>query len=172
MRTVSGVKAAYSQLSQAIQKAQVSNGPLNTWTTTSIEEFYNILKPNMQILKECKFGTGCFPNVIYRNLNGHNYENIEENNEIFKFILNNGTSVGILYFANGTGANIWFDINGKKGPNQWGRDLFLLTVWTNTGKIAIAQATSNDCYLDYRGWYCAKWILEHGNTDYPKNKPE
>ncbi|MBR6163283.1 hypothetical protein IKQ26_05305 [bacterium] len=170
-RTVSGVKTAYSKLAQAIQKAQISNGSLTTWSVDSPEDIFKLVKPNLQIMKECGYGSGCFPDVTYKYLDNREYINIDTRGDIYKFILNDGTLVVILIHRNKQGMNFWFDINGPKGPNQWAKDLFLFPVDFTTGKISVTD-NSYECYKDNTGLGCAGWILKYNNTDYPATTPE
>lgn len=67
------------------------------------------------------------------------------------------------------------DINGNKGPNTYGKDLFFLKLDTkNEGaylKWIDNDKVLNDCSKSLAptitaGESCSYWILRHGNMDY------
>ena len=90
---------------------------------------------------------------------------------------------GILqYYTNGF---INVDINGKKGPNQWGYDVFqfplpsyqysqpfkgnLYPTWSTAAHYnSRGPANCNKFIEDNVGTSCSEWIIKHGNMDYLK----
>ena len=79
---------------------------------------------------------------------------------------------GIYHF---TGILLYIDINGRKGPNVWGRDMFLANIDTQTGKFVWHGYSSSRSYLkdtcggDYAN-YCGALIWKDGyeiKDDYP-----
>ncbi|MBQ8168175.1 prepilin-type N-terminal cleavage/methylation domain-containing protein [bacterium] len=118
----------------------------------------------------------------YKNLNGEDYYTKEGRLRIF------GQDGMIYYFAmqesgeghsyNGIGVvsyAIEIDVNGKNGPNQYGRDLFELTLLENGQVIfhgtkewdeQIGLYWSSRCNVDgthtYEGDYCGARIFENG----------
>ncbi len=70
--------------------------------------------------------------------------------------LSNGMTVFLKPDSTGTDENgIWYffefiiyiDINGKKGPNVWGRDMFSARIDTKNGKFAWPSSTASRNYL-------------------------
>ena len=59
---------------------------------------------------------------------------------------------------------IFYDVNGTKGPNTWGRDVFYFAVKSNE----IVPAKQNDCNKNSNGDGCANYILLNENMDYLK----
>ncbi len=89
-------------------------------------------------------------------------------------IIANGGVYGFAYRGPGelsnTYANIYYDINGTKSPNTYGKDIFLFYVTensiipcgsTNETKFAFA----NNCYHGY-GVACTAWVIYNENMDY------
>ena len=68
---------------------------------------------------------------------------------------------------------IYADINGKKQPNQWGKDIFLFYL-TDKGIVPLggdtwysAYSHNNSCSdTTKNGNGCAAWVLYKGNMDY------
>lgn len=59
------------------------------------------------------------------------------------YVLMDGTILMSAYNGDG-GYNFAYDINGKKGPNKWGYDIFVFAIVNNTktGQSSITQLTT------------------------------
>ena len=140
-------KTAFSIMSQATNQLIADNdGNLagNCFVgDLQQEQVLNCYAGKLSIIKNCGTGTGCFPDVMYKYLNGSDWANINHYNR-GKAILNNGMSV---YFFDDNGdcstdygdgpmnytcGGIMADVNGFNGPNTIGRDLFRMYI-TKTG---------------------------------------
>ena len=100
---------------------------------------------------------------------------IELSNGMTVFLRSNSTAVdenGIFYFM---GFLIYIDINGRKGPNVFGRDTFLANIDTQKGKFGWYGSSSSRsslkdaCGGDYAN-YCGALIWKDGyeiKDDYP-----
>lgn len=174
-KIVSQVKENFSILAQAT--ASINNdcggdiagcisNPGNG--TASIGEVANLYKAKLSLAKDCTDGSaGCFPNLIYKrldNLNGTNFESGGYSNA--RFVLANGTSVAFAW--NGVGYiyfYVYFDINGTKGPNQYGKDWFGSYYNANT-KTYTPGPANGDCSTANVGGSCAVNIMRDGDITY------
>lgn len=193
--TVTTLKKTYSTLSQAYKLAEQEYGTPDLWGMTSAAGSYyqmlSYLVPYLKVDKDCTDGSmGCFPpNVMYRYLAAAqgNYAMINNLPDRPKIRLIDGTLIqGSLVSSNcGTYwgptnslgnvcASYNVDINGNKGPNQFGKDTFTFLL-TKFGVIpagaqqqTAGQYFSNDCkdQNSARAFGCTAWIIQNENMDY------
>lgn len=105
----------------------------------------------------------------YTMLNGSGYGMLAFNS----LILQDGTLINFFFYSSDIGfywaapASLSFtiDVNGKKGPNKIGRDIFFLYL-TNEGKILPTYANSDTCETDKSGHSCAYRIITEGKMNY------
>lgn len=66
---------------------------------------------------------------------------------------------------------IMYDVNGKKGPNVWGKDVFGFNVYTNKiepfGKNESPTVVESDCSRQGTGVYCSFAILQKNSSQEP-----
>ncbi len=135
--------------------------------------------------KNCGTAVGCFPEgVIYRYLNNTAWSSLYGRQDRVKLMLQDGTLFWILVhdcsYDAGDGAldgtvcaRIGVDLNGYKGPNQAGRDLFYFWV-TKNGSVyptGIVEDTyiytrSDSCNTNSYGEGCAYRVLKEGKINY------
>ena len=64
---------------------------------------------------------------------------------------------------------LMYDVNGKNGPNVWGKDVFGYNVYENKlepfGKNESVSAQKQDCSKNGSGLYCSNYYLIGGNFD-------
>ena len=185
--TVSKVKKIYSTFSDAIAQAQTLNGSVLSWdigtndSKAGAEKVYNYIAPNLQVSKYCGTTTStneaCFASQ-YKTLKGkyNAWTNVSNSDKFCKFILKDGTHVA--FWSNGKEKcsqddsvclSIMFDINGKKGPNRVGIDLFEIYVTGNKDLRYTYSDRSNCSFEDksnFNGSKCSYWIITHSNMDY------
>jgi type II secretory pathway pseudopilin PulG len=174
-RIVSQVKEDFSILAQA--SSAISNdcggdiagcitNPANG--AASIAEVAKFYRAKLSLAKDCIDGSsGCFPNVVYKRLDNSNGSNFESGGyPNSRFVLANGTSVafgwngaGYIYFY------VYFDINGAKGPNQYGKDWFAGYYNANTKTFTPGPA-NGDCSTTNVGTSCAVNIMRDGDIIY------
>ena len=185
--TVKKVQKFYSNLSNAYSLAIKDNGPANEWgmagdwSTQDTEKIYEILfKPYFKIAKNCgAYNSGqCITNANYKTLN-----NLDANSTVSTY----GTNRGYYKIALDDGAAVWwrgdsntpinaaifYDVNGKKEPNQWGKDLFAFAIKNDkvfphgiqSGTYSQYPFNSN-CQKTNQGYGCAAWVVYKGNMDY------
>ena len=140
---------------------------------TSAAVIYNKYKSYISTAKDCPKGTtGCLANN-YTRLNGTsaNYDSGSRNN----FIMADGTAISITAgdfsadcSAGGEGSNdvcqkILVDVNGSKGPNFIGKDVFMFALKND-------RLEPTGCDYDYcknrYGWGCTCRALREGALNY------
>ena len=64
---------------------------------------------------------------------------------------------------------LMYDVNGKKGPNAWGKDVFGYNVYENKiepfGKNESVSSQKQDCSKNGSGLFCSNYYLIGGNFD-------
>ena len=183
--TVSKVKKVYSVLSSSFSLAVANNGTPDKWNfkpgnEDGCKSFMNYILPYLKISKDCeKQNTGCVPDVIYKKLSGANHNNYasNEHNNYYKLILADGISMWIRTGNNAGCQNdeapfknvcavVFFDINGGKGPNVIGKDLFIYKILKD--KVVPNLEPTDDCNLNDTGFSCSSYILKNDNMNYLK----
>ena len=125
------IKKFVSVINQALISAENDLGPREDWVIgemSNSDSAYNFL--NTYIKPYIKSA-----DIEKRTLFGHNMATL-------RFVDGSQMSVKI-----GTCYDIWYDINGEKGPNEKGRDIFVFILCKNGG----CNFNSNQV----RGFYCA-----------------
>ena len=193
---VQKVKTAYSILNNAYKMCISENDTPDNWNWgktlpnwASPAPLEECIRPYLKIQKYCGTANGCAPhqhmsglNSMYKNLYG-SPSIYSEANRIGKAILSNGMSISYsnnIYINKDGSTNggwvtppIAIDINGLKGPNRVGYDLF----YFQTTRESVIPADYNNlnaahCDRTYDnansgcGSSCAEWIIKHGNMDY------
>ena len=206
--TVTQLKKAYTTISQALVMAQKDYGDMAGWgyvsgldaseTNSALNNFANkYLIPNIKKVENCPSGTSGRTKCSYEIYNRDGSLRVSANQSSYndyRFIMNDGMVVKLAYDNDG-GANhggvtkygyiifIMVDINGKKGPNIYGRDVFTLIIEPNSSKInmyGIGQTRENllngarGCKYDsnnkFSGGWCGGLIQYDGwqiKDDYP-----
>ena len=176
--TVKKVQKFYSNLSNAYNLAMKENGPASEWDITGMNAASAIkinemlFKPYFKIAKDC--GTynltgNCIKNTMYKTLSNADWYNYNLT-VYYKMVLEDGSAV---WFRGGEDIAIFYDANGIKEPNQWGKDLFVFYI--KNGKIFPAgiqsgeysmDAFDSNCNTTTVGKGCAAWVIYKGNMDY------
>ena len=191
--TVNRVKKVYSVLSQAFKMAVEENGTPDNWGLISgHNDSVTKLVPYLHVYKHCMDrNKNCFPIVKITSLDGSTNWNFNDfyNTLTGGFILNDGTFV-VTYYTHSTDCSreygtskmlkngcstIITDINGEKGPNRIGKDIFCFYLT----KYGIFPAGSKEdttlnmttkCNINVKngenGYACSAWLLLNENMDY------
>ena len=182
--TVNKVKKFYTTMAQSFQKAMVEYGDVDTWGITGNTQadaliIYNyLIKDNFKIMKDCGFynNGGCVYNGNYKLLNGSETGSYATSWIHYKILLNDGATVWMRGDVNGI-VNVFYDVNGQQGPNQWGKDLFSLHIqgdklfptgsetYYNNGNFT-NHFFDKSCKKNNTGYGCAAWVIHKGNMDY------
>ncbi|MBR1753692.1 type II secretion system protein [bacterium] len=188
---VSGLKKIYSTMSNAYSMAIANNGGSSDfgYNTTSgwyqdddgnsidatsrdnADIMFNAFKPYLKIAKECEHGqSGCFTENLKAYSGDFSWGNLATiQGGVRKFaLLQDGASVGFLSpqdnYSHGV---LYVDVNGLKGPNKAGVDVFQFITSTDSNKILLPESDftgETTCYSD--NLICGAWVLLNNNEDY------
>lgn len=184
------IKKMYGSLgnTMTLVRAQGGSPDLNEVGDDNLLELTNwfntFILNNMIVTKVCYNKSGCWHEKGVKLLNNstHPYDNkgIGWGHAVISAVLNDGTFICVDPLANG---NIWsyyrvrvnnpsgaglvmtFDINGSKGPNVMGKDVFV-SIFTENGYIPAYKDASdtekkNDCSKNGQGFSCLiKYLKE------------
>lgn len=190
---VTQLRKTYQILDAAFSTAVMENGTIDTWGTNGAKptpaEVWDVMKNYLKFQKVCGTNSGCWKSGNQYGIDGEESStNIDDSGLLPKAILSNGVSITIgIFLDHGDDENvkeaydILVDVNGIKGLNTYGNDIFGFTV-TNEGVI---KPVSLSMYYPYPtksggaiggipnckiiGVYCTGWVLKFGNMDYLKN---
>lgn len=195
--TVTALKKFYSTISQAYLMAKEEYGTPDMWfngeqggTVEGADVLSEKFTKYMKVTKNCHGDIGCFPDVVYKGIDGKEINNRNRATEtISKMLTAEGWSVYFfsysgatpLYMGKGVLEKVYgqinVDINGFKNPNVIGKDLFQFYICENgiipTGsqmQSAYSGSFPASCNTTScrDGWCfgCASWIIYNGNMDY------
>lgn len=188
----------YAVLSSGFNSAIHDNGAPDTWglvgsgDSTGLFNINLVLSQYFKMSQNCNTGSGCFPDVNYKNMKGVDSPNaLNQNTDYTKFKLADGTSVAVTQLNNDCSLDwgeqqlnnvcgiVLFDINGDKSPNTYGEDLFGFAL-TQQGVVplgapiqtngypfsAFCSQNSNANFKYENGLSCTAWALYNKNMDY------
>ncbi len=168
--TVTRLKKAYSILSQAYTSASSENinitewGLGEKWSQEGAKNIAEKLIPYLKVTKDCGFEKGCFPaNVTYKYFDGTTWYGIDSATRPYKLILADGTLIAIESL--GTRGKVFVDINGFKGPNQDGKDLFSFILEKNT-VVPFGDPEGKSGVTFGRNQGYTAWVIYNENMDY------
>ena len=135
---VVGLKKAYNTLKAVEREARQEHGPMENWSWSGSSgaptaDFEKYFLPHLDVIKNCGATEekGCFAEGIirlkgswYGNYNSHHYYRIVTSDGMSWAYEKTGwttQTVGIFYV----------DVNGLKGPNRLGRDIFEFWVYSS-----------------------------------------
>ncbi len=138
-------KESYSILNQAMTAALNDNGgPFEGFSSKTVMK--DTFKPYLKYVKDCATPTVgiCWANNV-KQPNGGSTSGWEDNpgliltNGMFIRFYQNNSSLGCaqtIYYSTGECGQIQVDVNGMKGPNVTGKDVFAVHVLSNSLKPA------------------------------------
>ena len=202
--TITKLKKFMSVMNSAITMSINDNGPIDSWnlstdaynedtgtslTPESIEARNAFIKkyilPYVKYTKFCEYGSpNCYEYDRY-SLDGTKFSYFTERllladgSVINGFWINNkdcNSKYGDTKMLNSICGEIFFDTNGRKGPNKTGEDVFMFN-FTKYGVIPMgtAQQTAGNTFDDYcnkgktdriNGYGCTAWVIYNENMDY------
>ena len=128
---------------------------------TSDQSFF---KQYFNIAKDCGTGTGCFA-TSYSALANENMTFFPNTaTGYYKVILSSGASLGLRKNTGSNYSTLIVDVNGLKGPNKSGRDLFMMYIY-HDDPIAPRGVNADYCQrpnLLPQYLYCFAKIVEDG----------
>ncbi len=182
-RTVTKLKKAYSVMNQAHRLAEVDNGPYETWDIEMSESSYyqKYINPYFKAksLRSCGGGNNnycSYKESGWKMLDGTATQTgicagatfITTDNIVYAYraATTDGEGNPVVY------TNVFVDINGPKGPNYIGKDVFIFNRnkkgITPLGLGSSISTINQKCHDD--GYYCAAKIMADGweiKDDYP-----
>ncbi len=177
--TVVKVKRMYSVLSQAYTMYLQEGGyTLLQVNSNSAKIAFNVFKPYLKVMKDCgtSRGAGCISTDLYLLKSGGKHNVSYSSSNYYKVILTDGSSI---WFRGGGNNAYWidvfYDVNGPKGPNRWGYDLFEFLI--NNSDVApggvpdrgVSGGFNENCASkNSTGFGCAAWVVYKENMDYLK----
>ena len=166
----------------------------SSWQTSNTSYFRNMLIPYLKVQKKCECVSYCMggyssAGAVTQGCNASYWKNLNKTintdggapftNGHYAVSLQNGMSImvdsGTLNLLDGNVAEgrgtISVDINGLKGPNTLGYDIFLFTGKVIPGNWSSYWSTVNTQNENCRrtsnvGKGCAYWVIYKGNMDY------
>lgn len=131
------LRKIYSEISQALKMAEVEYGEMGSWDFGGCEDnlcatksfFDNYLK--LKYIKKCIPVTSeCWSNTLLPDGSISDFTSTRTYGQQSSVITASGYSLyaQIASINNSLANNILVDINGKKGPNKLGRDVFMFTI--------------------------------------------
>ncbi len=190
---------SYNTISNALNLAVSENGDPSGWASASAENngydvdvtqtiLDKILLPNLKVIKTCSLSNAsdCVSLNSYKYLGGGDSMseevldelNMEDSNVDFILVLADGSIVMTSASADlsRVGIEFFIDVNGPKGPNVFGRDLFELEYIhdSETRKYSLTTAEDwdadddecNPANPDASGWSCTSRLLQQGAMNY------
>ena len=169
-QTVAQLKTAYSLFSRAIFRAAADNEAPVHWNYNDATSFSNeYIFPYMNIIKDCGFHSEavfCYGNLDDEKNMLHLLNGDVVNSAGYKsFILSNGMGVLIRLGHGSAGATsfikFYVDVNGKKGNNILGKDVFAFSMRPDWGDRYIftvgvnganSSGVNNSSYLKDRDY--------------------
>jgi len=182
---VTGLKKAYNTLRAVEREAIQKYGPMENWTWSTGEDptadFEKYFLPHFDVLKNCGATTeeGCFAEELTV-LSGSSMSH-RNTAEYYKIVTSDGISWAYykVGFTNPLQVRGHFivDVNGLKGPNRLGRDIFEFQVYPSSLGIKphgsyYADSTTPiptsvvDAECNTSGNYCAAKVLSEGAMNY------
>ena len=175
---VAKVKKIYSNLNDALGRAQSVYGPVNEWfvndttETAQVTRFGERVTEFMKVSKNCGVATnqGRFSIKNVRFIDGQDAGgSVDTRPSLYKIILADGTAVAMK------NTSFQVDIDGpNKGQNQLGTDIFLF----RNGDDGIVTPFAPDNFSEYldgsknsimkNGNKASAWVINYDNMDYLK----
>lgn len=183
--TVVKLKKMHSTLAQAylMNKAHdgVTLGVSQIDNDSAAKEIADVFVPYLKIHKDCKnTEKGCMFSGTYKHKNGNAHAKYDVGGAgAYRVLLADGASIWFRRTKstnNTTGAityydTIYYDLNGPKDPNIWGKDLFYFQILNDT-IVAVGDENTLNPFSTYckasdsTGQGCAAWVIKNGNMDY------
>lgn len=178
------VTTAYSCIDDLKCTGLFASGTTNTTLGDELIKYF-------QISKSCGIAAGqkCWPAGVDENYDGSSGStDMFDNSDYYKFVTADGMSVALLNYASlgmgdcvanwslsGKGnssqmcAIVMVDVNGLKGPNNYGRDVFNFRITNGKGALLYPGGGIDEsrpielCNNNNKsGYYCAGRIMEDG----------
>lgn len=182
---VAKVMKAYSDISDAIGRAEAVYGPVNDWVQLASNDVDMFNRMDERITEFMKISKTCGTNKNQGCIGKNFYDKTSNYVPIFSLIAGDSADLGYkVILADGMSLSIsavygtgdWlflFDIDGpNKGPSMLGKDIFSFTIVRNSSPtelipdLGVAPIEAlNNCF---QSGLCTEWVVNNGNLDYLK----
>ncbi len=183
--TVNRLKKEYSVISNAFVTSQAENGEMNTWgmgnlgntgngTKLLLPFYQNYIVKYLDVADDCGFNCIKQRNVKRYRLNGATWN--WYSNAKYIIYLKDGAVIALLADNNGVVWGIvrmYVDINGDRGPNVSGKDIFTILLETNgdsalklSGIATIRSTKNRNALLGNCRECCSKKVTATGLSSY------
>jgi prepilin-type N-terminal cleavage/methylation domain-containing protein len=136
LRTAAKKEFAIAQTVYNLAATENGSGFSNFFWGTSSYTKFNAIKEKMNVVKSCDYGTNTFGNCWakdgvgmpgYNNINIAKFDNSSTaQGTNASFVAGDGSFWMLYCYTATTGYDrIAVDVNGNKGPNDWGEDVFI-----------------------------------------------
>lgn len=164
---VAKVKKIYQNLTDAFGRAKSVYGPYTEWCISldSVhcnERVMQRITEFMKISKNCGTSANCMPSII-KYLTG---TETGLTDDAYKCITADGTAIGF-----DDDGEIVVDIDGLKGSNFYGKDIFRFYLDKDDDELHPFAPTDEDRLKEMCFKYgdeCAGWVIQNENLDYLK----
>ena len=175
---VAKVKKIYQNLDDAIGRATAVYGPVNEWfindntASAQITRFGDRVTEFMKVSKNCGVTTNqrCFSNAQAKTISGllGSIEDEDTKDIAYKFQVADGTSFS--FKLHGDSVLLNFNIDGPKGKNVLGNDVFCLRINDSDNVIHNLNPNVNISALMTTGYgeEATSWVINYDNMDYLK----
>ncbi len=177
-QTISKLRKAWSTINQAYNNSQALNGMYQTWDKAAdigtAEYFSRYWRPYLKVAKVCTSYSDCGykSSAPWKNARGEDTGTaVVATDARTTFLTGDGVLFVIFTISGGSGNvivnnNIFIDLNGARGPNQCGKDLFYFTR-TDKGILPYCYSGSasyinNNCSKTQSGYCCAAKLALDG----------
>ena len=128
---VTQLHKVYSEFQQAAVQYMTDKNALNLreagLTTNAAVDTW--VKNSFKVIQDCSAAPeNCFAIGEYRYMNGNAIDIF--GNKVNQYVISDGTALYVTSVGDGR-VNVWVDLNGKKGPNIIGRDVFAMMLSNN-----------------------------------------
>lgn len=197
---VTQLKKDYTIFSQALESLGNDTGCPNDMICTGLfatgataQTIGDAIISYIKVVKNCQqnLNQGCFSNSVSPYYDGSGTRTNYDANPSYKFITADGSSIMVADYADGCTTNfgsgtlsqicgaVFIDVNGLKGPNNIGRDLFNFvitsrgTLYPNGGGFLQNPPGTSQYWKDLgacqpatsgslSGWYCTGRVMDEG----------
>jgi len=187
---VTGLKKAYNTLKAVEREAIQEHGPMENWSWSTgghgsdpTADFEKYFLPHLDVLKNCgaTTETGCFAEGL-TDLDGGSWGDLNYAT-YYRIVTSDGMSCAYYKYGNTASLSVrgwlYIDVNGLKGPNRLGRDIFAFDVYPSNlgikphgfyagnGVTPVPTSEVNTvCNTSRDGIFCAAKVLAEGKMDY------
>ena len=139
---------------------------------TDVQSFFDDFEKTVSTVKRCKNSNECIRNTYY--LHGAPDVPAGNGNAV---ITNDGMVYTFaIYYAGALGISeddrdnyigrFWVDVNGQKGPQTYGKDLFAFVLIQGKGILPAGYGSTSDCHKNGQGCSCTARVLRDNAINY------